>query len=588
MLKIQNIILDPDNHPGIQNLYYTFSEQLHDCKLSFGGYFNSLWPQIWKAYTTVSSFHLCVRFRGEAEISIIQSQMSGVESQYSHNDEVSRFTIYRKTFSSPGTEYVKIDIPEPDAACRVIYFEMKYNKNCDFEYIDAYYAVKSNALPQPIKTAIIICTYEREHYLYNNLATLKTYFNNNPAQAEVFDVFIIDNGKTLPKDIENNNIFLFPNKNTGGSGGFARGILEALRSETEYTHVLLMDDDIEINTEALYRTYSLASLINENYNRAFISGSMLRSDIRNFQWEARARLNGLLLNIYGTLSLAELSNVLQNEAIATKHTKYDYAAWWYCCIPLKHLDLNSLPFPFFVRGDDIDYSLKYADKIIHLNGICVWHEPFGTRQSNVMDVYMGIRNFLTVNVIHKINFMESVYGLIKIFAANIFTYNYGGAHLVCCGLNDAISENEIFREDQLKVLGKYKPYNEVEVEMEVDLEKAVKKTRLNLLLKIMAIFTYGGHLLPAFLFRKQSISTTGYLVGISKCFFTKQVIIFNPLTGKSIIRNIDYSKAFSISFRFFKLLFRFVFRYNEIVKRIHTREQYYRTLEFWKNHLELD
>jgi len=38
---------------------------------------------------------------------------------------------------------------------------------------------------------------------------------------------------------------LIPNKNVGGSGGFARGLVEALQENT-YSHFLFMDDDIEL------------------------------------------------------------------------------------------------------------------------------------------------------------------------------------------------------------------------------------------------------------------------------------------------------------------------------------------------------
>ena len=74
-----------------------------------------------------------------------------------------------------------------------------------------------------------------------------------------------------------------------------------------------MDDDIEINTEALFRTYTLSSLVNKKYNRSFISGSMLRSDIRDFQWEARAKIKGLLLKVYAQLSLSDITYSFKNN-----------------------------------------------------------------------------------------------------------------------------------------------------------------------------------------------------------------------------------------------------------------------------------
>ena len=203
MLKLQNVILNDEIYQANRSLYYTLSEQLESMVLSFGTYFNSLWLQDWKEYTTISSFYLHVRFRGEGTVSIIQSRLI--------EEEVSHIVSYRKKFSSPGSEYIQIEIPEPDSvAWRMIHFEIEYDKNRDFEFLDAYYAARSLSLPCPIKTAIVICTYKRELYLNNNIAALKNYFAKNPILAEIYDVFIIDNGKTLSKGIEGNNIFLFP------------------------------------------------------------------------------------------------------------------------------------------------------------------------------------------------------------------------------------------------------------------------------------------------------------------------------------------------------------------------------------------
>ncbi|MCD6321740.1 MAG: hypothetical protein J7L77_01820, partial [Clostridiales bacterium] len=235
-----------------------------------------------------------------------------------------------------------------------------------------------------------------------------------------------------------------------------------------------------------------------------------------------------------------------------------------------------------------DYSLKYADKIIHLNGICVWHEPFDSRRSNVMDIYMSVRNFMTINIIHKVNPLISIFDLVKIFVGNIFTYNYGGAALVCHGLGDAISEKEIFRENQLDLLAGYKHYNEVEKEVNVDMEEAHKKTRLNFPMKIIALLSCGSHLLPGFLLRDKSVTTNGYLIGISKSLLRKQVTIYNPVTGKSTIRKINRTKAMKLSFRFTSLLLRFFFNSSKIVRRVRKRERFYRTIEFWKSYLEID
>ena len=36
----------------------------------------------------------------------------------------------------------------------------------------------------------------------------------------------------------------------------------------------------------------------------------------------------------------------------------DYSAWWYCCMPMRVVREDNLPFPLFIRGDDVEYGLR--------------------------------------------------------------------------------------------------------------------------------------------------------------------------------------------------------------------------------------
>ncbi len=62
------------------------------------------------------------------------------------------------------------------------------------------------------------------------------------------------------KNAANHGLKICPNKNAGGAAGFARGMLETMR-EGHATHVLLMDDDVEVKPSALEKTYTLLSLL---------------------------------------------------------------------------------------------------------------------------------------------------------------------------------------------------------------------------------------------------------------------------------------------------------------------------------------
>lgn len=149
---------------------------------------------------------------------------------------------------------------------------------------------------QPVKIAAVICTYKREDYVQRNLRHLRETVLAQP-QAEIarhLEVFVVDNGQTLRRDeVESLGIRLFPNKNLGGSGGFARGIIEALRRREEFSHVLLMDDDILLESNVLVKTIRFLQIVRSEHQDLAIGGSMLRLDDMAVQHEAGGKWTGL-------------------------------------------------------------------------------------------------------------------------------------------------------------------------------------------------------------------------------------------------------------------------------------------------------
>ncbi len=592
MMKLQNVILGDDVYPDRRTLFYTLDKRQASYILGFGTYFNAFWQHAWAEYTGLNRFWLNLRFKGGCTLSLIQSQLSDAKAdpvqtgQFIHPRTPLKI-LHRQRYDSDGTEYIRIPLPEPDPAARMIHFEMEAAADEAFEFIEGYYSADTASPPAASKIAIVVCTFKREAFVYRNLDLLKDYFRRYPELNGVYDVFIIDNGQTVSSAIKSDCVFLYPNKNTGGSGGFTRGIMEALRSDRGYTHVLLMDDDIEINPEALQRTYALTALVTPAYKRSFIAGSMFLGDIRDFQWEARSKFKGLFIKSYAQLPVSRFPSLLINEFQAAERDPYDYAAWWCCCIPLETIGPDKLPFPFFVRGDDIDYSLKYADKIIHLNGICVWHEPFEGRRNNVMDMYLTIRNFVVINLIHSIPLRRTVFDLMTLFAGNLFTYNYKGAYLLCCGLRDAVQRPDIFLDNQTELLKQYAAWNEAEEILPVNLSEAFYQKKLSRGMKLLIMLTYGGHLLPNFLMKQTNEAIHGYRIAVTKCFACRRVRVYNPRTGKTVLRQINRLDAVTLGFRLAALLLKYILLYPLIKKRVLAQERFYRTTEFWKKHLDL-
>lgn len=92
-------------------------------------------------------------------------------------------------------------------------------------------------------------------------------------------IFVVDNGCELK---QHNDTFLhvFHNRNTGGSGGFQRGLEEIRKNSSTFSHVIFMDDDVEFDIEAFYILFDYLSKVSESI-------LIIRSQDVCFVWTGR-------------------------------------------------------------------------------------------------------------------------------------------------------------------------------------------------------------------------------------------------------------------------------------------------------------
>ena len=236
---------------------------------------------------------------------------------------------------------------------------------------------------------ISITTFKREEYITRNMSLLKDYQKNNPWLY----VLVVDNGNTLPRE-RTKNFSLIHNPNYGGSGGFTRGMLEYV-SEGNVDYVLLMDDDIVLDTTVLERTHSVLCGLKDVYRESVLSGAMLNLESPTHQYENTAHWGKIRLYGFGKgFNLTSKEKLVENEQFLQERNRY--GAWWYCCIPVSRIKEIGYPLPVFVKGDDIEYGIRNDRKLIHMNGIGVWHQSFAAKISPVVNYYSD-RNMLIIN-----------------------------------------------------------------------------------------------------------------------------------------------------------------------------------------------
>lgn len=325
-------------------------------------YFNSFSLKQWKKYTTLNSLVVKGSVSGAARLEIVGVASSNKEQVITRADVNGDFNL-------------NIDIANLDFV--LLGAVLTAEKDCQLKSM-AYYG--DFAAWRDLKIGVAICTFQREEYVRRTMARLKEF----SAENDWLSTLVVDNGATLPLT-DSQSLRIVHNPNYGGSGGFTRGLIENLaRRDNDY--VLLMDDDIDLDPLVLMKTHSLLGGLKPKYQDSFLAGAMLKMETPCVQHENTAYWRKILSCPLGEgWDLTDREKLLANEAIG--EYKNQYAAWWYACLPLKRVAAIGLPLPVFIKGDDIEYSIRNDRPVIHLNGIGVWHKSFAEKKSRAVNYF---------------------------------------------------------------------------------------------------------------------------------------------------------------------------------------------------------
>lgn len=234
----------------------------------------------------------------------------------------------------------------------------------------------------PISVAAVICTYKREGYVNKNLVLLTKFCQNH-----IKHVYVIDNGSSLPLTLNSNFITIIKNQNSGGSGGFARGMYEVIKTKA-YTHLFLMDDDIDFSPETINN--GISELKNLNHD-TWYSFPMCFAEYPDKYREICGFWNGI--NVRLNYKNKKIKNIQHFRK------KYNYASWFSLIIPVSAIQTNGLPLPFFIKFDDIEYGLRSQNKITFNPNLIIYHQNINEKNKKYIEYY-SIRNSFITNCLH--------------------------------------------------------------------------------------------------------------------------------------------------------------------------------------------
>ena len=506
----------------------------------FDSYFNALNIGKWHATCKLDGLFLGLLGRGRVQVKVfhaIPDRSWELLSDAAH-------------MLSPVAETL-IDLSHysKTAVTGMIYFEM-HAISPGVQLTQARYATQGE-INKDVKLCLSITTFKREAEVENTARRMAAWFKTAD-YADQMHLNIVDNGNSA-NIIESDKITRIPNANLGGAGGFTRGLIEG--EKAGFSHVLFMDDDASIPMEALHRAYVFLSLSKDP--KAAVSGAMISNSDKWRMWENGAVFDRYCRPQFNGVDLRDWTQVMNMEFQSASHRSPKmYGGWWFFAFPVKQV--SRYPFPFFVRGDDINFSLANEFNITTLNGVVSFAEDFSDKESP-MTLYLDLRNhFVQHLTLEKMAIGPLAIAKIGIgfFLRNVVKFQYETCEALLMAWNDVLKGPEFFAEnaDAAAQRAAVKAIYQQESWKPVGSMELVERRRFwagdfgwkrNLFR-----FTINGHLLPFY-----------NLIGNRVVLQPRDRNNFRPVWGASRITylNSTREKAYTVrqsKIRFLKLSFR--------------------------------
>ena len=612
-LKIQNLMLihDVDTHirsvpellyasdteDAAKLFHYDNFEKCHVLKkhktADFGRYLNVISMEKWKKYTYAKNLKLKFKVSGKAFVEVYDMRKNSFS--------VINTILSTVNIDTREPEEVTVDIPDTTAPL-VGYKITAVEDFC--VYSGAVYCEVEDTELSRVKISLATTTFRKEAFIRKNMALLKKDVLDSEDMKDSIFIHVIDNGRTLnPEEFNCRNLKVTPNPNVGGSGGFAKGMMEALSLEEKPTHVLLMDDDVLILSESLFRTFYLLRIVRPEYKDHFISGAMFDYDKKHRQHEDFGYVNprtGAFGAVKWDMSMIKPMNLLKNEEQSSWEKPEMYAAWWYCCIPVRFIEENGLPLPLFVRGDDVEFGVRNKAKLMTLDGICIWHVGFGGKFGASMEAYQSFRNGMIIKAVSGVGEAADYLSIVdRFFWHELWRFAYNNAEQFLDVIDDFMKGPEwlasVNSEDVFKAHGakneKMIPIREFPDSYNVlsrcKRKKVYSHTKISLPKRAWYALTCNGHFWPKALLHKYPEVTPcdWYDIPAKNCM-RQRIIAVNVNDKTGVLRERDVKRCRELLKRHKQVINNYKKNHTAVEKQYREYSEKFRSWEFWEEYLK--
>lgn len=583
MNTLQAIIFPHESVCSEQQLYFRASGEVfldqsrNTLRLSAGSiakfdtYFNMFSSARWRDFTVIDEVWFKFSVRGQGCISVVATVDTGLVVLVQQDVETSRFEEVRVPLPP------LCEIPSPG----IIWFSIRATSELEFSSA----VFETPAVPRlDVHLGMVITAFRRDALVVKALQRLDAELLGDPKYSDHVQLVVVDNGRTLAAKDLPPSCTLIPNRNLGGAGGFARGLMHYELQGAGVTHCLFMDDDASCEVESIRRIFALLSYATDPTTA--VCGAMLLGDRPYLQHEAGARFDMRCIRIKEDLDLRSISSLLENDVIEP----IGYGGWWLFAFPLS--EVKHYPFPYFVRGDDVLFTMVNRFHIVTLNGIASWQDSFGLKSTPLTD-YLDIRSHLCHYLIAE-DLKKSVFRMMAMFAwifhrANI-SYRYASARAICLGLVDNLGTPS-FWEENIELTGVRDRLTPLVAEEQlVPMQYSVPSKPRDVehprrwLLRLLSM---NGHIFPKFLLKHQVVLEKIDMPLPRNVYGFREVVLTDERTGTGCILKHDKPRFLSNGLFAVWLLIRLFFSYP-LLKRRKTRLLEMMTREFWCRQFRLD
>jgi galactofuranosylgalactofuranosylrhamnosyl-N-acetylglucosaminyl-diphospho-decaprenol beta-1,5/1,6-galactofuranosyltransferase len=368
-------------------------------RASLATYFNALPASYWRRYTEVREVLLRVRTTGAGTVVVYRSTAKG------HTQRVS---AHRVSGTDTSTEVALSLAPFGDGGW--YWYDIVADAASDV-VLEAGEWAAADLTGRHGTVTVGITTFNRPDYCLRQLITL----SGAPELDGVLDqVVIVDQGTDKVRDqpgfdevaaAMGDRLRIVEQANLGGSGGFARGMLETLEAGRS-DYVLLLDDDVISEPAGIARAVTFADLCREP---TIVGGHMFSLYERSVLHTTGESVDRWRFAFQPTPVAVNAHDFATGSLRATpqlhRRTDVEYNGWWMCLVPVDVVRRIGLSMPYFIKWDDAEYGLRAGREgipTVTLPGAAVWHMPF-TDKDDTLDwqAYFHLRNRVVAALIYS-------------------------------------------------------------------------------------------------------------------------------------------------------------------------------------------